>query len=229
MPNNKTQITENMNCTFCNSRSHITSNCNSNMKGRRRILTYIGWNFILDDNLPDFKSFPINELRFIASRYENFQKTVTKHNMNILMSRYFDRDCHVNNLYNPIPVTLTKSRLIKELTRRWTLYIQVRTIYNHQKPEDGDCPICMEYMYTHIWNPVKLNWDMAATKPYQPGALFASNIRTPCGHLFCGDCWDMHMTANSKNEYKENTWNDEPTGRMILACPMCRHKMYYIK
>jgi hypothetical protein len=233
MPNNKTQnkpqITENMNCTFCNSRSHVTSNCNSNMKGRRNILTEIGRYFMLDDNLPDFKSFPINELRFIASRYETSQKITTKYYMRKHMRGYFDRECEVDYLYTPVPVTLTKSRLINELTRRWNLYVKVRTNYNHEKPEDGDCPICMDCMSTNVWNPAKLNWDTVATKPYQPSAMFDGNIRTPCGHVFCGGCWELHMTANSKIEYRENTWRDEPSGRMILACPMCRHKLYYIK
>jgi hypothetical protein len=229
MPNNKTQITENMNCTFCNSRSHITSNCNSNMKGRRNILTEIGRYFMLDDNLPDFKSFPINELRFIASRYETSQKITTKHYMIKHMRGYFDREYEVDYLYTPVPATLTKSRLIKELTHRWNLYIQVRTNYNHEKPEDGDCPICMDCMSTHIWDPTKLNWNNIATKSVLPGALFLGNIRTQCGHTFCGGCWELHVKANSKPEYHDNRFNQEPTGRSHIQCPMCRHRMYYIK
>jgi hypothetical protein len=202
------------------------------MKGRREILSNIGGTFMLDDVSPDFKSFPINELRFIASIYENFQKTPSRRNMRTCVlggCGYFDGTDTIDYLYSPIPITLTKSRMIRELVRRWTMYTQVRINYNHEKPEDGDCPICMDCMSTNVWNPAKLNWDTVATKPYQPSAMFDGNIRTPCGHVFCGGCWELHMTANSKIEYRENTWRDEPSGRMILACPMCRHKLYYIK
>ena len=199
------------------------------MKGRRKILTDIGRTLMLDDTLPDFKSFPINELRFIASIYEDFQKTANKRDMRTCMSWYFGRECEVEHLYSPIPATLTKVRMISELVRRWTIYENVRNNHNHKKPEDGDCPICMDCISTHMWNPVRLNWDLVTTKQYPPGARFPGNLRTPCGHSFCGWCWEMHMNANSKVEYRENTWRDEPTGRMLLSCPMCRYQMHWTR
>ena len=214
-------------CGFCNSLSHTTAGCNSNMKGRRQFLTKIGQEFMLDDNLPDFKSLPINELRFVASIYEKFQNTPNKRNMRADMSCYFDRECLVEYLYSPIPPTLTKSRMIKDLVRRWTFYTNVRINRNHKKPEDEECPICMDCMSTSIWDPTKLNWDMIATKPTVPGALFEGNIRTKCGHIFCGGCWELHTRKNSRIEYRANTWHDEPTGRMIVSCPMCRYEMHY--
>ena len=216
-------------CVFCNSVSHTTTNCNSNMKGRRKILTDIGNNFMLEDALPDFKSFPINELRFIASRYDVFQKTPNKRDMRNCMSGYFGRECDVEYLYSPIPSTLTKSRMISDLVYRWTIYENVRNNHNHEKPEDGDCPICMDYMSTHIWNPIRLKWDLIATKHPLHDAIFPGNIRTPCGHTFCGGCWELHIKANSKVEYHENRFHEEPTGRMVVCCPMCRHKMYYVR
>ena len=231
----KNQQLTNMNlarCAFCNSPSHTTSNCNSNMKGRREILSNIGGTFMLDDVLPDFKSFPINELRFIASIYENFQKTPSRRNMRTHLlggCGYFDGTDTIDYLYSPIPITLTKSRMIRELVRRWTMYTQVRINYNHEKPEDGDCPICMDCMSTHIWDPTRLNWDKIATKSVLPGALFLGNIRTQCGHTFCGGCWELHVKANSKPEYHDNRFNQELTGRSYIQCPMCRHRMYYIK
>jgi|SaaInlStandDraft_7_1057024.scaffolds.fasta_scaffold00104_15 hypothetical protein len=216
-------------CIFCNSLSHVEANCNSNMKGRRQMLTDIGRNFMLEDTLPNFKSFPINELRFIASKYEVSQKIPNKRDVRTCMSRYFGRECEVEYLYSPIPPTLTKSRMISDFVRRWTIYESVRNNHNHEKPEDEDCPICMDCMSTSTWNPRKLNWDMVAAKSSVPDALFANNIRTQCGHTFCGGCWELHVRANSKFEYHENRFHEEPTGRMVVSCPMCRHKMHYVR
>ena len=216
-------------CVFCNSVSHTTTNCNSNMNGRRDLLTETARTFMLDDTLLDFNSFPINELRFIASIYEDFQKIPNKYDMRKRRSRYFSEEYDVEYLYSPIPTTLTKTRIIRELVNRWTLYAKVRFNKNHNKPDDVDCPICIDCMSTYIWNPVKLNWSSVVSKQPLPGALFAGNIRTPCGHEFCGGCWELHLNANSKVEYHEQRFREEPTGRMILSCPMCRHKLYYIK
>ena len=227
MSRSKAPRVENTNCIYCNCRSHVAVNCNSNMKGRRKLLIDIGNTFMLDDNVLDFKSFPINELRFIACVYEKFQKTSLQRKMKH-MYHYFECKCMVEYLHTPIPVTLTKSRLVCELMRRWNLYARVRINHNHTKPEDKDCPICMDCMSTPYWDSFKLKWELLAT-PRPQCKLFDGNIQTTCGHTFCSSCWEMHLNANSKVEYKENTWHDEPTGRMIVACPMCRHKMYYVK
>ena len=213
-------------CMFCNSLSHVAANCNSNMNGHRQLLTKIGKDFMLDDTLPDFNSFPLNELRFIASVYDEFQKIPNKQYMK-RMYMYFDRPCLVDYLYTPIPATLTKSRIIKQLKDRWRLYAEVRATRNHGKPEDEDCPICMDCMTICIWSPPKLKWDRLTTKTPLPNARFDGNIRTPCGHTFCGSCWEMHVNANSKPEYYDR-FDDERTGRMILSCPMCRHKMLVV-
>ena len=56
-------------CILCNSSSHTQSYCNSNMKGRRPILEDMK-ECMMADKMPDFNSFPINELRFIVIQYE---------------------------------------------------------------------------------------------------------------------------------------------------------------
>ena len=216
-------------CVFCNSLSHTTADCNSNMRGRRQFLTKIGWEFMLDDNLPNFNSLPINELRFIASIYEKFQKITSKRYLRTQMYMYFDNEWQIEYLYSPIPPTLTKSRMIKELVYRWTIYVSIRNNHNHEKPEDGDCPICMDCMSTSIWNPTKLNWQMIATKLDLENAMFPGNIRTLCGHSFCGSCWEFHVKANGEVEYYEHRIREEPTGRVMVSCPMCRYPMRYLK
>jgi len=213
-------------CVFCNSVSHTTQRCNSNMKGRRKILTDIGETFMLNDALPDFKSFPINELRFIASIYENFQKTLNKQYIRKRMYGYFDREYDIDYLYSHIPLTLTKNRIINDMTHRWTIYANVRFNHNHKKPEDEDCPICMDCMSNYRWNPYKLKWNMIASKTQLPHAMFDGNIITSCGHTFCGDCWEMHLKANGKVEYHNDRFREELTGRIMVCCPMCRNRMY---
>ena len=216
---------KNINCIYCNSRSHLTSNCNSNMKGRRKLLIDIGNTFMLDDKEPDFKSFSINELRFIASIYEKLQKTSLEHKMKD-MYQYFESKRMIEYLHTPVPVTLTKSRMIKDLLYRWTLYSMVRNNYNHKKPENEDCPICMDCLYIPRWNPMILQWDMVTPKLYSPDALDDGNVVTLCGHIFCGHCWEMHQKVNGKIDYEHNKWN-AVYRRMVVCCPLCRQKVMY--
>ena len=56
-------------CLLCNSASHTHMACNSNMKGRRDMLVALGKSMMMDNIMPDFKSFPIDELKYIAHTY----------------------------------------------------------------------------------------------------------------------------------------------------------------
>ena len=208
-------------CIFCNSLSHVAAKCNSNMKGRRQILTDMGRNFMLDDALPNFKSLPINELRFIASKYEVFQETSNRRDMRrcASMSGYFSRECEVEYLYSPIPTTLTKSRMISDLVRRWIIYKNVRTNHNHEKPEDEDCPICMDCMSTPKWNVLTLKWENVYNKEDTNDEPWPNGIKTVCGHEFCGSCWERHLSANTKRDYMSH--------QQYVCCPLCRHKIEY--
>jgi len=174
-------------------------------------------NFILEDEIPTFNSFPINELRFIASTYVKFQKKQEKaYVRNYLYRGLLQCLC----LYSPIQNTLTKTRMIQQLTDRWRIYRPIRNHKQHGKPEDecDDCPICMDTMSQHLWNPTKLNWEVIP--------VFNDNVLTRCGHSFCGNCWDRHVAANSKHEHDDNA----PHGySWYINCPICRHKMHFVK
>jgi len=209
-------------CIFCNSLSHRSTSCNSNMKGRRELLVTLGQNFMLDDKIPDFASFPINELRFIASNYMNFQKQILKQHMDWYFCKYITKE-----FYSHIPFTLTKTRLIKNLQIRWNMYEQIRNNKKIVPFEDEDCPICLDRISTCCWNTEILNWDIIVTKTSRPEAMFDGNIKTKCGHTFCGDCWEMHTNANSKIEYREDCWYNEATGNKYVSCPMCRCKLIW--
>jgi hypothetical protein len=178
---------------------------------------------VLEDETPDFKSFPINELIFIASNYVKNQKQQTKGYVRNYLAGV---ESDMKRLYSPIHYTLTKTRMIQQLTDRWRVYRPIRNHKKHGKPEsDGgdDCPICMDTMSQCLWNPTKLNWEVTP--------ICNDNVVTRCGHKFCGSCWDRHLAANGKVEYRrsEQDWFEIPTGRMYINCPICRHQMHFVK
>ena len=177
-------------CLLCNCLSHTTVNCNSNMKGRREILDDMN-DCLMLDKMPDFKSFPVNELRYIVN--------------NLL-----------KKIRGKISLTLSKTRIVRELVTRWTLYAPVRSL-KQATPEADDCPICLEQMSFSIWNSMRLRWDLHQAMLSPPDALFKSCITTECGHTFCGSCWERH--------YKENRKGDIWTRAHYLCCPLCRHKL----
>lgn len=224
---------------YCNNSAHIAINCNCDMQCRRKILTDIGQNFMLEDTLPDFNSFPINELRFIASIYEDFQKSQDKHHMKHQLKyhtcEYFDSEIMVEYLLSPIPVTITKSRILKEFKLRWTMYAPVRLNKNHKKPENEVCPICWDCLYIPRWNPSNLDWDMVTPKLYSPDASDDGNVKALCGHILCGCCWEKHTQANgyTNYEYYRNQLTTPLTEtkwiRMVVNCPLCRKKTPYKK
>jgi hypothetical protein len=196
-------------CLFCNSLSHTTGWCNSNMKGRRNTLEKMK-DCMMADQMPDFNSFPVNELRFVVS------EVVLNHPAIVFPRRQFTTD-EIKILRSQIPITLPKTRMVRELVKRWKFYGRIRAVKN-TTPEDGDdCPICMDCMETPIWNPRLLRWDMIDAKISPRDAMFPSNIRTQCGHIFCGSCWESHYTTNTKVDYA--------TDMTYLSCPMCRHKL----
>jgi len=198
-------------CTFCNSGSHATERCNSNFKGRRTHLDSLR-ECMLHDKAPTFGEYPVNELRYIASLYKKFQKTVHLHNS--------IAPCILRVLNSHIPMTLTKRRLVNELMHRWNLYDSVRE-RKLSEPICDDCPICLDNMSIPIWNPRKLNWELISIKRDNLNASFNGNILTECKHEFCGACWERHLDKNGKLEYLAIG------NEMTILCPLCRHKMIY--
>jgi len=182
------------------------------MKGRRNTLEEMK-DCMMSDEMPDFNSFPVNELRFVVS------EVVLNHPAIVFPRRQFTTD-EIKILRSQIPITLPKTRMVRELVKRWKFYGRIRAVKN-TTPEDGDdCPICMDCMETPIWNPRLLRWDMCLAKLSPPDAMFPNNIRTQCGHHFCGSCWETHFVTNTRLDYARNL--------SYISCPMCRHKLFAI-
>ncbi len=198
-------------CLICNCVSHTTAWCNSNMKGRRTMLEKME-DCMMADQMPDFNSFPINELKFVVCRMG------LNDNPHIIFPRKQFTSGEIKQLRSQIPLTLTKTRMVRELVKRWNLYGRSRKVKT-TRPEDGDdCPICLDCMETPIWNPRRLRWDMCLAKLSPPDAMFPNNIRTLCGHTFCGPCWEIHYRTNRRYEYGR-------LSSLYLECPLCRHKL----
>jgi hypothetical protein len=196
-------------CAFCNSRSHTHTHCNSNMKGRMKLLVNLS-NFMMDDTIPDFKSFPINELRCIVMGYTDHIRQIDFNGHPLL-----DRS-QIKMLRGSIPFTLPKTKMIYKLTCIWNIYSVIRDAHHTMsEPIDDDCPICMESMTTHIchiWNSRYLVWDAVAAND-------RCNILTKCGHQFCGSCWEIQCTINIRR--------DHMTGLKYISCPLCRHQLQF--
>lgn len=196
-------------CLICNCVSHTAAWCNSSMKGRRKILEEMK-DCMMADQMPEFNSFPIDQLKFVISSMKlNDPRIVFPH-------RQFTTD-EIKILRSQIPLTLPKTRMVHALVQRWNLYGRIRTV-KKVTPENGDdCPICMDCMEMPVWNDHLLRWSMIDAKFSPRDAMFPSNIRTQCGHIFCGTCWESHYTTNTKVDYA--------TDMTYLSCPMCRHKL----
>lgn len=205
-------------CLLCNCLSHSTKRCNSNMNGRRALLQNMS-ECMMDDQMPDFNSFPINELRFIVLAYQSKLE-------NIKFPRTNYHSAIIKFMRTPIPLTLPKSRMIKELATRWHYFQPVRQL-KKMKPANGeDCPICMECMEAPVWNSYLCRWTMLKAYVSPPDALFPGNkVQTECGHEFCGRCWEAHIKSNYRRMF--HTRSNYHETRIVVHCPMCRHQMLY--
>lgn len=206
-------------CLICNCSSHRTVFCNSNMNGRRSLLNNMR-NCMMDDKKPDFNSFAINELRFIILLYEDTLKC-------ILFPRTHCHPHMIKIMRTPIPLTLPKTRMVKELLTRWHMFNAIRQI-KKMKPDDGDdCPICMECMETPVWSSYKCKWNMLKAYVSLPNAMFPDNkVITECGHHFCGRCWESHIRM--KHRDTDIYWRGPNADHVRVSCPLCRHRMSYI-
>ena len=207
-------------CLLCNSASHSHMACNSNMKGRRDMLVALGKSMMMDNIMPDFKSFPIDELKYIAHTYTTEILGFNRYKPLVAVKSSVHVDKTIaRHLFTPIILTLTKTRLVKELTLRWNYHRLVRE-KKHTMPESEDCPMCMECMVTPEWNEHMLRWDLVDNQSTN-GVKCYDNIITKCRHKFCGRCWELHMNTNAIYDWGEQKY--------YISCPLCRTKIYLIR
>lgn len=175
------------NCLFCDSTRHNTSKCNSNMKGKLDMLCDI----MKNTECPDFGSFTLKELKVIAylTPYEKSMQSNTMGN-NRLNQKY---------KRNLIPLTLSKTRMVKALRERWESLHIVRENHSKKPTEMDDCPICFESIQCCSWSWTHSVWSCDYN---------VNTIITKCNHHYCSSCWD-----NIKPKHYHGT---------IISCPLCR-------
>jgi hypothetical protein len=201
---------EKVRCVFCNSLSHKMEHCNSTFNGRKEYLDK-GWDFMMHTECPNFKTLAVNELRYIAWHYAAYEGAI--HDWNQKNTQHYNRKFK----FRPVDLTLSKTQLIKELSRRWEGFQHVREL-SKNKPEpteDDDCPICLDCTTTsHEWSYNISNWVKSSDK-----------VTTECKHSFCKKCWTT-LLEQSNNQY--HYWAGcEYKVDICVSCPMCRHKLKY--
>lgn len=206
---------EKVRCVFCNSSSHKMEQCNSNFNGRRQFLN-LGWDFLMHTECPNFKTLAANELRYVAYKFAAYEGAI--HDCHEKTTQQYNRKFK----YRPVDLTLSKTQMIKELTRRWEGFQHVREL-SKNKPEpteDDECPICLDCATTsYKWAYNISNWVKSSDK-----------VITECKHSFCKTCWRT-LLEKSNNQF--HYWvGREYKVDICVSCPMCRHqitKTYTIK
>ena len=199
---------EKVRCVFCNSLSHKKEKCNSSFNGRREHL-YKGWDFMMHTGCPKFNMIPVNELRYIAWHYAAYEGVI--HDWREKTTQQYNRKFK----FRPVDLTLSKTQLIKELTRRWEGFQHVREL-GKNKPEptdDDDCPICLDCTTTsYEWSYNISNWVKCEDK-----------VTTECKHSFCKKCWTTLLEKSNDNYHY---WDyDKYKVNICVSCPMCRHQI----
>ena len=164
------------------------------------------------EECPKFEEYPINELRFIAYHYAKYKRAIPR-------DPYTSSDNRYNRTfgYDPIPLTLSKNRMVKALVDRWNEYATFRkNKASAAEPTYEECPICIEQMICYKWCD---NVARIATHTQKNGVIITS-----CKHKFCGPCWGNLLLKNVKEiGYENHEWNST----RCLVCPMCRHQVTF--
>jgi hypothetical protein len=182
---------EKQNCLFCDSSRHTTFRCTSPIKGK-----YTELISLYSVESPNFNSYTLKELKLIA--YSNPYERSFEGSPGM-------RDNRLNRKYGrkPIPLTLSKNRLVKALEERWEMRRPILEKFNKKPTEEvEDCPICLESIQTYEWSFRKSEWLPDYCK---------NTIKTVCNHHFCGDCWSQ---VKPIRDY----YSDHST----KPCPLCR-------
>jgi hypothetical protein len=78
------------------------------------------------------------------------------------------------------------------------------------------CPICKDKQLTIVGIGSPLTWTVDRDGP---------GIVTPCGHMFCADCWKDHE-ANTK-DLEESRRELDDGGEALFACPVCWTDLHF--
>jgi hypothetical protein len=206
------------NCPFCDSARHKACDCAFHFDGKRDLLEKC----MLMTEMPNFDSYTKKELKFIA--FITPHKNTT---LRIMGPEEYE--------YDPVPLTLCKSKMEKALQVRWEA---LQSAKNHTKQVTctNYCYICCERGYeTHNWSIETGDWIRSeSARKYDPKTTIE------CGHTFCTHCWNNIPSYCSHYEYLDKDEYPEAVGfpfehNKIQAhvhyqyCPGCNTRVYIEK
>lgn len=187
-----------INCLICDSSRHATSRCRSNKSTK----FHSHLQALLKLEHPEFKSYNRTLLKVIAFfvTYED----------NLTLYKIRNNSIHREFTYNPIPITLSKNRLIAALNERWCKLNIVIKRYTNKPFANNDCPICYENICDYKWSDQLSKWKCILSR---------KTIVTPCKHTFCESCWKRCPSMSLYMPQEKHPLGDYVLGR---SCPLCR-------
>ena len=187
-----------INCLICDSSRHATTRCRSNKSTK----FHSHLQALLKLEHPDFNSYTLTFLKVIAFfvTYED----------NLTLYKIRNNSIHRAFTYNPIPITLSKNRLIAALTERWCKLNIVIKRYAHKPVADNDCPICYENICDYKWSFPLSKWKCILSR---------KTVVTTCKHTFCEQCWNRCPSMSRYMPEEKDPLGDYVLGR---SCPLCR-------
>lgn len=143
--------------------------------------------------------------------------------------------------YNPIPLTLPKKQLQKELKKKWEKIHALRRKKEDGPPEvppDYTCPICMEEMGHYVWFHYEYRFVTKVRLRYHCdyNNCGSNPVKTSCGHMMCSNCTSKLVGYSLTNGVEFRTFSDYGSygfhhqnnvrERLLqmynLSCPLCR-------
>jgi len=177
------------NCILCDSARHTSSYCIKLHEHNTLFKLY-------SVEHPDFHSYTLKDLKIIAFvnpfQYSFESATGMRTNKQ-----------NKEDGYDPIPMTLSRNRMIRALTNRWSGRKTLIEKYNNP-PHPEECPVCYEPIQNSCWKYSESRWDTDYTY---------DTIRTACNHHFCSKCW-RNIKISHNYDYAVRT----------TKCPMCRQE-----
>ena len=207
-------MNNNPNCSFCDSTRHNDAHCAHNFNGKRNLLEKC----MRMDEMPDFNSYTKKELKFVAYITPN-KKTILR----TMGSDEWE--------YDPIPLTLCKSKMENALKDRWGSLHEASKHEKHPICNTG-CSICSgNRKETYCWSIENGGWSLSESE-----SKYEEKFTTKCGHTFCKPCLDtvgwwpdsFYKRPKSKHPIPNHISHGRSNGITLhyKKCPDCKTVLY---
>jgi len=170
------------------------------------------------DEMPNFNSYTKKELKFVAYITPN-KKTILR----TMGSDEWE--------YDPIPLTLCKSKMENALKDRWGSLHEASKQEKHPICNTG-CSICTgNRKETYCWSIENGGWSLSESE-----SKYEDKFTTKCGHTFCKPCLDtihwwpdsFYKRPESKHPNPNHISHRRSKGITLhyKKCPECQTVLY---